>query len=104
IQLHGARGARAVCCSERQTRLDLPSIHTGYWDPMFATSADTGTTVCMHVGSSSTAPFSSKDAAAGVGGMVSFNNSMASLGDYLFGGIMHRFPKLKIAYSEGQIG
>ena len=36
--------------------------------------------------------------------MVSFNNSMASLGDYLFGGIMHRFPKLKIAYSEGQIG
>ncbi len=36
--------------------------------------------------------------------MVGFNNSMASLGDYLFGGIMHRFPKLKIAYSEGQIG
>ena len=36
--------------------------------------------------------------------MVAFNNTMASLGDYLFGGIMHRFPKLKIAYSEGQIG
>jgi len=60
--------------------------------------------VCMHVGSSSTDPFSSRDAPAGVGSMVAFNNSMASLGDYLFGGIMHRFPKLKIAYSEGQIG
>ena len=58
----------------------------------------------MHVGSSSTDPFSSRDAPPGVGSMVSFNNSMASLGDYLFGGIMHRFPKLKIAYSEGQIG
>ena len=60
--------------------------------------------VSMHVGSSSTDPFSSRDAPPGVGSMVGFNNSMASLGDYLFGGIMHRFPKLKIAYSEGQIG
>ena len=36
--------------------------------------------------------------------MVAFNNSMASLGDYLFSGKMAQFPKLKIAYSEGQIG
>ncbi len=97
-------GVRAVCFSELPTRLDLPSIHTGYWDPMFAVCNDTGTTVCMHVGSSSTEPFSSKDAPAGVTGMVGFNNSMASLGDYLFSGKMVQFPKLKIAYSEGQIG
>jgi len=93
-----------VCFSELPTRLDLPSIHTGYWDPMFAVCDDTGTTVCMHVGSSSTDPFSSADAPAGVTSMVGFNNSMASLGDYLFGGKMAQFPKLKIAYSEGQIG
>jgi predicted TIM-barrel fold metal-dependent hydrolase len=93
-----------VCFSELPTRLDLPSIHTGYWDPVFAVCNDTGTTVCMHVGSSSTEPFSSKDAPAGVTGMVGFNNSMASLGDYLFSGKMVQFPKLKIAYSEGQIG
>ena len=29
----------------------------------------------------------------GVGSMVGFNNSMASLGDYLFGGIMHAVPE-----------
>jgi len=104
IQRNAARGVRAVCFSELPTRLDLPSIHTGYWDPMFATCAETGTTVCMHVGSSSTDPFSSEDAPKGVGGMVGFNNSMASLGDYLFSGKMAQFPKLKIAYSEGQIG
>ena len=53
---------------ELPTRLDLPSIHTGYWDPMFdAACNDTGTTVCMHVGSSSTDPSSSADAPAGVG-------------------------------------
>jgi predicted TIM-barrel fold metal-dependent hydrolase len=104
IERNAARGVRAVCFSELPTRLDLPSVHTGHWDPMLQACNDTGTTLCMHVGSSSTDPFSSKDAPAGVGGMVAFNNSMASLGDYLFGGIMHRFPKLKLAYSEGQIG
>ena len=97
--------ACARCASARcPTRLDLPSIHTGYWDPMFAACNDTGTAVCMHVGSSSTDPFSSPDAPAGVGEHGAFNNSMASLGDYLFGGMLAQFPKLKIAYSEGQIG
>ena len=104
IKRNADRGVRAVCFSELPTKLDLPSVHSGHWDPMFQVCNDTGTTVCMHVGSSSTDPFSSKDAPPGVGSMVGFNNSMASLGDYLFGGIMHRFPKLKIAYSEGQIG
>ena len=104
IQRNAARGVRSVCFSELPTRLDLPSVHSGHWDPMLAACNDTGTTLCMHVGSSSTDPFSSRDAPAGVGSMVGFNNSMASLGDYLFGGIMHRYPKLKIAYSEGQIG
>ena len=104
IQRNAARGVRALCFSELPTRLGLPSIHTGYWDPMLAACNDTGTTICMHVGSSSTEPFSSPDAPKGAGAMVSFNNSMASLGDWLFGGQLVRFPKLKIAYSEGQVG
>ena len=29
-------GARAICFSEIPTHLGLPSIHTGYWDPLFA--------------------------------------------------------------------
>ena len=104
IKRNAERGVRAVCFSELPTRLNLPSIHTGYWDPMFDAASETGTTVCMHVGSSSSDPASSADAPAGVGGMVVFNNSMASLGDYLFSGKMAQFPKLKIVYSEGQIG
>ena len=104
IRRNAGRGVRAVCFSELPTRLDLPSVHTGYWDPVMAAAQDTQTVVCMHVGSSSSDPFSSKDAPAGVGSMVGFNNSMASLGDYLFGGKMEQFPRLKIAYSEGQIG
>jgi predicted TIM-barrel fold metal-dependent hydrolase len=36
--------------------------------------------------------------------MLSFNNSMASLADFMFSGVLVRFPELKLAYSEGQIG
>jgi predicted TIM-barrel fold metal-dependent hydrolase len=39
-----------------------------------------------------------------VGGTLAFNNSMASLADWLFSGKLIQFPKLKLAYSEGQIG
>ena len=58
----------------------------------------------MHIGSSSTNPAASPDAPEGVGGTLAFNNSMASLADWLFSGKLIQFPKLKLAYSEGQIG
>ena len=56
VQRNAERGVRAMCFSELPTRLKLPSIHTGYWDPMFQVCNDAGVTVCMHVGSSSTNP------------------------------------------------
>ena len=36
--------------------------------------------------------------------MLSCNNSMASLADFIFSGVLVRYPTLKLAYSEGQIG
>lgn len=46
----------------------------------------------------------SPDAPNAVAIMLSFNNSMASLADFLFSGVLVRFPDLKLAYAEGQIG
>src|SRR5208282_6067940 len=82
----------------------LPTIHSGGWDPVFTVCNDAGVTLCMHIGSSSTNPVASPDAPEGVGGTLSFNNSMASLADWLFSSKLIKFPKLKLAYSEGQIG
>jgi len=104
IERNAARGVRAFCFSELPTRLGLPSIHTGEWDPVFAACNDTGVTLCMHIGSSSSNPAASPDSPEGVGGTLAFNNSMASLADWLFSGKLIQFPKLKLAYSEGQIG
>lgn len=104
VMRNAARGVRAVCFSEIPPHLGLPSIHSGYWDPLFAACQDTETVVCMHIGSSSRMPATSPDAPTAVAASLSFNNSMASLSDFLFSGVLVRFPRLKLAYSEGQIG
>ena len=104
VRRNAARGVHAVCFSEIPPKLGLPSIHSGEWDPFFAACQETNTVVCMHIGSSSQMPSTSGDAPVAVAATLSFNNSMASLSDFLFSGVLVRFPELKLAYSEGQIG
>jgi len=98
------RGVRAICFSELPHHLKLPTIHSGEWDPLFEVCNDYGVTLAMHIGSSSTMPSASPDAPGGVGGTLAFNNAMASFADWLFSGKLIQFPKLKLAYSEAQIG
>jgi len=104
VRRNAARGVRAVCFSEIPPHLGLPSVHSGEWDPFFAACEETRTTVCMHIGSSSKMPATSPDAPPAVQATLSFNNAMASLADFLFSGVLVKFPTLKLAYSEGQIG
>ena len=104
IRRNAARGVRAMTFSEIPTYLGLPSIHSGYWDPFFAVCQETGTVVNMHIGSSSQMPAASPDAPPAVQASLSFNNAMASMMDFLFSGVLVKFPTLKLAYSEGQMG
>ena len=104
VRRNAERGCRAVCFSEIPPNLGLPSIHTGYWDTFFQACQDTETVVCMHIGSSSKMPAASPDAPPAVAASLSFNNAIASLSDFLFSGVLVRFPTLTLAYSEGQIG
>jgi predicted TIM-barrel fold metal-dependent hydrolase len=106
VRRNAARGVHAVTFSELPTNLGLPSIHDAgrHWDPFFAACEETGTVINMHIGSGSRMPSTSPDAPAAVGSTLTFNNAMGSLTDWLFSGAFVRFPKLVIAYSEGQIG
>ncbi len=104
VRRNAERGVHAVCFSEIPPHLGLPSIHSGYWDPFFTACAETGTVVCMHIGSSSKMPATSGDAPVAVSATLSFGNAMSSLADFLFSGVLVRFPDLRLAYSEGQIG
>jgi predicted TIM-barrel fold metal-dependent hydrolase len=98
------KGSFAVSFSENPSRLGLPSIFTGYWDPLFQTCAETETTLCMHIGSSSSVYSTSPDAPFIVTSSLVFVNSMGSLLDFIFSGTLERIPGLKIMYSEGQVG
>jgi predicted TIM-barrel fold metal-dependent hydrolase len=104
VRRNAARGVHAVCFSEIPSKLGLPSIHSGEWDAFFAACGETRTVVCMHIGSSSQMPATSPDAPPAVAATLSFNNAMASLSDFLFSGVLVRYPDLRLAYSEGQIG
>jgi predicted TIM-barrel fold metal-dependent hydrolase len=106
VRRNAARGVRATCFSEIPPFLGLPSVHdkNRYWDPFFQACAETGTVVNMHIGSSSKMPSTSEDAPAAVGSTLTHTNATFSLVDYLFSGVLVRFPTLKLAYSEGQIG
>jgi predicted TIM-barrel fold metal-dependent hydrolase len=106
VRRNADRGVRAVCFSEIPPYLGLPSVHDRdrYWEPFFRACAETGTVICMHIGSSSKMPSTSPDAPAAVGSTLTFNNAMASMSDWLFSGWLVDLPDLKLAYSEGQIG
>ena len=100
------KGSFAVAFTENPTPLGLPSVHDKdrHWDPFFQACEDTDTIINMHIGSSSRMPSTSPDAPFIVSSVLTFQNAMGSLVDYLFSGVFDRFPKMKIAYAEGQVG
>jgi predicted TIM-barrel fold metal-dependent hydrolase len=104
IRRNAARGVRAVAFSELPAYLDLPSIHSGYWDPFFAACEETSTVLCMHIGSGTRTPQTSSDAPEAVPATIISGNSAASLTDFLFSGVLERYPTLRLLYAEAQIG
>lgn len=104
IRRNAARGFKAVTFSEAPHKLGLPSLHSRYWDPIMAACEETETVVCIHVGSSGTAPSTSEDAPSDVVGVLFFGYAMFSAVDWLYSMIPVRFPKIKICMSEGGIG
>jgi hypothetical protein len=104
VRTNATRGFRAVTFPELPERLGLPSLHTGYWDPFLAACEETGTVVCLHVGSSSSAPTTSSDAPADTIGVLFFGWAMFAAVDWLYSRIPVRFPTLRICLSEGGIG
>ena len=100
------KGSFAVSFSENPYHLGLPSVHDQdrFWDPLFDVCQETETVLCMHIGSSSKMPSTSPDAPFSVSSTITFANAMGSMCDYILSGTFDRFPALKIAYAEGQVG
>ena|SRR5882757_9579081 len=106
IRRCAGKGSFAITFPENPVPLGLPSVHdtNRFWDPVFATCAELDVVVCMHIGSSSKLPTTSPDAPWIITSLLMFENSVGSLCDFLFSGVLDRFPGLKLAYAEGQAG
>jgi len=98
------KGSYAIAFSENPSKLGFPSLYTGAWDPLFAACQETGTTISMHIGSSSTMPSTSPDAPLATSMALSSQNAQGSMCDWYFSGSLTRFPTLKIAWAESQVG
>jgi predicted TIM-barrel fold metal-dependent hydrolase len=106
VRRNAARGVRAVTFSELPASLGLPSIHDadGHWLPFFEACAETGTVVCIHIGSSSSTASTSADAPLAVTVASTTLFAQLCLADWLCSGLLPRLPDLKIQLSESQIG
>jgi predicted TIM-barrel fold metal-dependent hydrolase len=104
VRRMAARGMHAICFSEIPPYLGLPSIHTNYWDPLFQACEDTGTVLMMHIGSGSKLPVTSEDAPPAVQTANASVNSAMCMVDWLFSGVLIRFPTIKLGLAECQIG
>jgi predicted TIM-barrel fold metal-dependent hydrolase len=104
IRSNAEKGFKAVSFSEAPHHLGLPSIHSGYWDPVVAACAETGTVVNLHIGSSGSSPSTAPDAPPDTVGVLFFGYAMFAAVDWLFSLLPVRFPDLKLCLSEGGIG
>jgi predicted TIM-barrel fold metal-dependent hydrolase len=101
VRRNAELGFRAISFSENPDALGLPSIHTGYWDPLFRACEETGTVVNLHVGSSSRVTRPSSDSPREVVLALFSVNSILAAVDWVFSKIPVRFPELRIVLSEG---
>jgi predicted TIM-barrel fold metal-dependent hydrolase len=99
-----ALGVPAIAFSENPTSLGLPSVWTDHWEPLWDAADETGTVVCLHIGSSSKLIKSSDDAPACTVVTYAGTNSMIACTDWLFSGILERHPGIRVAFSEGGAG
>jgi predicted TIM-barrel fold metal-dependent hydrolase len=103
IERNASRGFKAVSFSENPWKLGLPSIHQPSWDPFLRACEETDTVINLHVGSSSETVVPGPDSTMVIGLLFPIN-AFVACADWLYSGVPTRFPRIKVAFSEGGIG
>jgi predicted TIM-barrel fold metal-dependent hydrolase len=99
-----SKGSYAIAFTENPAKLGFTSLYTGEWDVLWDACQETDTTVSMHIGSSSSMPTTCADAPLAVSMSLNSQNAQGSLCDWVFSRTLERFPTIKLAYAESQVG
>jgi len=100
------KGSFLVTFPENPYYLGFPSVYTprDYWKPFFSALEETDTILNMHIGSSSRLAETTPESPYIVSSSQIYLNCQGSLLDFIFSGTLDTHPRLKISYSEGQVG
>jgi predicted TIM-barrel fold metal-dependent hydrolase len=105
IERNADRGFRSVTFPERPHLIGLPSLwDRTHWDPIIAACAATDTVISLHVGSSTIPATPEGSPGLAIGSTLFPVASMTACVEWLFSEYPLRYPRLKLAMSEGGIG
>jgi predicted TIM-barrel fold metal-dependent hydrolase len=95
-------GFRSITFSEGPHLLGFPSIFSGFYDPLFAECEASELVLSLHIGTGAFAMLA-PDMAGAVPNVVASFNSGYTLTDWLFSGLLQKYPRLKIVLAESQL-
>ena len=98
------KGCHAVTFSENPEKLGRPSWHSDFWDPFLRACEEVNTVICLHIGSSSEMVITSMDAPIDTMITLQPMNIVKCAADLVWSPVFRKFPRLKVALSEGGIG
>jgi predicted TIM-barrel fold metal-dependent hydrolase len=105
IRRNAERGFRAVALPERPHAVGLPTLwDRNHWDPVIDACCETGTVVCLHVGSSGIPELPPGSPAMQLAATLFGQLSLESCAQWLWSAYPYERPDLRIAMSEGGIG
>jgi predicted TIM-barrel fold metal-dependent hydrolase len=104
VYRNAERGVRAISFPEVPSKLGLPSLASGHYDPLLKACEETKTVVALHTGSAGM--LKDVDADLGRDVFVALFPAYALLSSmsWLYSGVPSRFPELRISLAEGGIG
>ena len=98
------KGCHAVVFNDNPTMKGLPSVHSSHWEPVWKAIADTGSTICLHIGCGNVSPHPSMESPIEVN-IATMPMAVAfGAADWINLAAFRRYPDMKVVLSESGIG
>jgi predicted TIM-barrel fold metal-dependent hydrolase len=98
------KGCHSITFPDIPAKAGLPTIHSGYWDPLFKVMVENKMIVSAHIGSANAAPFASDESPIDAWITTMPMSIHVAASDWLWSDVFLKFPELKISLAEGGIG
>ena len=98
------KGCHAITFPDRPAGLNMPSIHDEHWDPIWRACDETGTVICIHIGSGTGMGLQDPNAAVEIMITGAPITLFSCANEIVFSEFIRKYPNLKIALSEGGTG